>query len=52
MKVLMMICMTTAEYPFYKYICGVTGLTCCGCSLFCEHRREKNENANRTDKKD
>ena len=31
------------EYPFYKYICGVTGLTCCGCSLFCEHRREKNE---------
>ncbi len=30
-----------AEYPFYKYICGVTGLTCCGCSLFCEHREEK-----------
>ena len=41
MKVLMMICMTTAEYPFYKYICGVTDLTCCGCSLFCEHRKEK-----------
>ena len=34
---------TKAEYAFYKYIYGVTGLTCCGCSLFCEHRREKNE---------
>ena len=33
----------TVEYPFDEYICGVTGLTCCGCSLFCEHRREKNE---------
>ena len=29
------------QYPFYEYVCGVTGLTCCGCSLFCEHRREK-----------
>ena len=28
-------------YPFDEYICGVTGLTCCGCSLFCEHRKEK-----------
>lgn len=26
-------------YDFSKYICGVTGLTCCGCSLFCEHRK-------------
>lgn len=42
----------TVEYPFDKYICGVTGLTCCGCSLFCEHRREKNENANRKNKED
>lgn len=41
--------MTTAEYPFYKYICGVTGLTCCGCSLFCEHRREI---INKTNKKE
>lgn len=40
------------EYPFYKYVCGVTGLTCCGCSLFCGHRREKNENTDRTDKED
>lgn len=31
----------TVEYPFYKYICGVTGLPCCGCSLFCEHRRKE-----------
>ena len=29
------------NYPFNDYICGVTGLTCCGCSLFCEHRKEK-----------
>ena len=29
------------EYDFDKYICKVTGLTCCGCSLFCEHRQEK-----------
>ena len=28
----------TVEYPFDKYVCGVTGLICCGCSLFCEHR--------------
>lgn len=29
------------NYDFYKYICGVTKLECCGCSLFCEHRIEK-----------
>ena len=46
MKILM-VNMSTVEYPFYKYICGVTGLTCCGCSLFCEHRREM---INKTDK--
>ena len=40
MKILM-VNMNTVEYPFYNYICGVTGLTCCGCSLFCEHMREK-----------
>ena len=28
----------TETYPLHNYICGVTGLTCCGCSLFCEHR--------------
>ena len=33
-----------AEYPFYKYVCGVTGLTCCGCSLFCGNREEKKNN--------
>lgn len=32
-----------SDYPFHNYICGVTGLTCCGCSLFCEHRREKDD---------
>ena len=26
---------------FDGYICGVTGLPCCGCSLFCQHRKEK-----------
>lgn len=31
----------SAKYPFDEYICGVTGLTCCGCSLFCEHRKEQ-----------
>ena len=31
----------TETYPFHDYVCGVTGLTCCGCSLFCEHRKEK-----------
>ena len=30
-----------SNYDFNKYICGVTKLECCGCSLFCEHRREK-----------
>lgn len=28
-------------YNFHDYVCGTTGLTCSGCSLFCEHRREK-----------
>ena len=28
-------------YDFDKYVCKVTGLPCCGCSLFCEHRKEK-----------
>lgn len=27
---------------FDGYFCGVTGLPCCGCSLFCQHRREDN----------
>ena len=30
-------------YDFDKYICGVTGLPCCGCSLFCEHRKDTEE---------
>ena len=25
---------------FSDYICGVTHLPCCGCSLFCEHRQK------------
>lgn len=25
---------------FDEYICGVTGLACCGCSFFCEHRKK------------
>lgn len=33
--------MKMVEYPFNEYVCGVTGLTCCGCSLFCEHRKEQ-----------
>lgn len=49
---MMKIILVMNNYPFDEYICGVTGLTCCGCSLFCEHRREKNENTNRTDKED
>ena len=24
-----------------EYICGITGLPCCGCSACCEHRKEK-----------
>lgn len=24
---------------FDAYTCGVTNLPCCGCSLFCEHRK-------------
>lgn len=27
-------------YPFDEYICGVTGLTCCGCSLYCANRKK------------
>lgn len=38
---LMMNLENTENYPFDEYICGVTGLTCCGCSLFCEHRRKE-----------
>lgn len=30
--------MKMVEYPFDEYVCGVTGLICCGCSLFCKHR--------------
>lgn len=26
---------------FDEYVCGVTGLPCCGCSLFCQHRKGK-----------
>ncbi len=25
---------------FDGYFCGVTGLPCCGCSFFCEHRKK------------
>lgn len=32
---------STENYPFDEYICGVTWLTCCGCSLYCGHRKEK-----------
>ncbi len=24
---------------FENYICGTTGLVCCGCSFYCEHRK-------------
>lgn len=33
----------TSDYDFDKYDCGVTGNTCSGCSLFCEHRRRKKD---------
>lgn len=26
-------------YDFGGYKCAITNLPCCGCSLFCEHRR-------------
>ena len=26
---------------FHNYVCGVTHLPCCGCSLFCQHRQAK-----------
>lgn len=26
---------------FERYICRVTGLPCCGCSAYCEHRKAK-----------
>lgn len=25
---------------FDEYVCAVTGLPCCGCSFFCEHRKK------------
>ena len=31
------------ESVFDGYVCGVTGNPCCGCSLYCEHRRPKND---------
>ena len=31
------------ESAFDNYVCGVTENTCCGCSLYCEHRRPKTE---------
>ncbi len=40
------------DYPFDKYICGVTGLTCCGCSLYCEHREEKKDGIDNKNAKD
>ena len=43
---MMKIILVMKDYPFDEYICGVTGLTCCGCSLFCEHRRERMINDN------
>ena len=38
---MMKIILVMNDYPFHDYICGVTGLTCCGCSLYCEHRKGK-----------
>lgn len=29
------------KWDWSGYRCKTTGLTCCGCSLFCEHREEK-----------
>jgi len=26
---------------FTKFICGVTGMPCCGCSFFCQNRKER-----------
>ena len=34
---------TINDSIFDDYVCGVTGNPCCGCSLFCEHRKEKKE---------
>ena len=31
------------ESVFEGYVCGVTGNPCCGCSLYCEHRRPKDD---------
>ena len=31
------------DYDFHKYVCEVTGLTCCGCSLFCGNRKDKTD---------
>ena len=36
------------KYPFDEYVCGVTGLTCCGCSLYCEHREDKERQQDET----
>jgi hypothetical protein len=38
---------------FDKYVCGVNGLPCCGCSLFCQNRKEKvNNNTTKPGKND
>ena len=42
----------TETYPFHNYICGVTGLTCCGCSLFCGNREEKKNDGENKNAKD
>lgn len=33
------------NYDFSKYICAITHLPCCGCSLFCEHRQSPQQNS-------
>ena len=33
-----------SNYDFSKYICAITHLPCCGCSLFCEHRQSPQQN--------
>lgn len=42
----------TETYPFHDYVCGVTRLTCCGCSLFCGHMEEKKNNKETKNAKD
>lgn len=34
------------ESVFDGYVCGITGNPCCGCSLYCEHRRPKDDKKN------